>query len=259
MKLLIADDEMIERQVLYKILQKNLGEDCAVFQAENGREALKVYEEEKPEVVILDIEMPGIDGIEAAGQIRQQDEDCCIIFLTAYDDFSYAKRAIKVRALDYLLKPCDEQELMLVVEDAIHRRGKDLEMPDERAFLASEEEEDWPEDSGSVRLSQVATLIGSYLQRNYMFDISMQDAARAMNYSDAYFCKLFKQCFDRNFTSYLNRYRINEAKKMLKHSTANVKEIGKAVGYSNSNYFAKVFKRIEGQSPKEYRLDLSKK
>ena len=88
LRLLIADDEMIERQVLYKTLQKNLGDRCRIFQAANGREALKIYEEEKIQIAILDIEMPGINGIEAAQQIRQADKDCCIIFLTAFDEFS---------------------------------------------------------------------------------------------------------------------------------------------------------------------------
>ena len=214
--LLIADDEIIERQVLYKTLQKNLGDRCRIFQAANGREALKIYEEEKIQIAILDIEMPGINGIEAAQQIRQADKDCCIIFLTAFDEFSYAKKAITVRALDYLLKPYDEQELMLVVEEAMHiageqRQGEGHEDENEIPAPAGAEE---PEDGGHARLSKVTSLISQYIHENYMFDISMQDAARAMNYSEAYFCKLFKQCFDQNFTSYLTRYRIKEAKKM---------------------------------------------
>ena len=101
-RVLIADDEMIERAVLYKTLHKNLGDQCAIFQAENGREALRIYEEEKIQIAILDIEMPGINGIEAAQRIRETDKDCCIIFLTAFDEFSYAKKAIMIRALDYL-------------------------------------------------------------------------------------------------------------------------------------------------------------
>ena len=84
-RVLIADDEMIERAVLYKTLHKNLGDQCAIFQAENGREALRIYEEEKIQIAILDIEMPGINGIEAAQRIRETDKDCCIIFLTALD------------------------------------------------------------------------------------------------------------------------------------------------------------------------------
>ena len=256
LRLLIADDEMIERQVLYKTLQKNLGDRCRIFQAANGREALKIYEEEKIQIAILDIEMPGINGIEAAQQIRQADKDCCIIFLTAFDEFSYAKKAITVRALDYLLKPYDEQELMLVVEEAMHIAGEQRQSggdEDENENPVTADTED-PEDGGHARLSKVTSLISQYIHENYMFDISMQDAARAMNYSEAYFCKLFKQCFHKNFTSYLTEFRVAEAKKMLEEPTVNVKEIGKAVGYADSNYFAKVFKRITGQSPTEYRM-----
>ena len=84
-------------------------------------------------------------------------------------------------------------------------------------------------------------------------EISMQDAARMMNYSDAYFCKLFKQCFDQNFTSYLTGFRVNEAKKLLKDRSISVKDVSMQVGYYDSNYFAKVFKRITGMIPSEYR------
>ena len=104
-RVLIADDEMIERTILYRTIHKNLKDRCEIFQAENGREALEIYEREKTQIVILDIEMPGINGIEAAERIREKDRDTNIIFLTAYDEFSYAKKAITVRALDYLLKP----------------------------------------------------------------------------------------------------------------------------------------------------------
>ena len=259
-RVLIADDEMIERKVLYKTLTENLGDQCTIFQAENGREALRVYEEEKIQIAILDIEMPGITGIEAAQKIREQDGDCCIIFLTAFDEFAYAKSAITVRALDYLLKPYDEQELMLVLEEAMRLTEERMGEKAVREQTAggdgggTEASRDEGEDFGSLRLSRVAEIIDKYIHENYMFDISMQDMARMMNYSEAYFCKLFKQCFHKNFTSYLTEFRVAEAKKMLEEPTVNVKEIGKAVGYADSNYFAKVFKRITGQSPTEYRM-----
>ena len=118
-RLLVADDEMIERAVLVQLLEEELGDQCRIFQAENGREALEVYEKEKIQIAVLDIEMPGITGIEAAQRIREKDKDCCIIFLTAFDEFSYAKKAITIRALDYLLKPYDEKELLLVLDEAM--------------------------------------------------------------------------------------------------------------------------------------------
>ena len=103
------------------------------------------------------------------------------------------------------------------------------------------------------RLGQAAEKIRRYIQKNYMRDISMQDAARMMNYSDAYFCKLFKQCFDQNFTAYLARFRINEARRLLQDKNASVREVSMLVGYYDANYFAKVFKRIAGMNPSEYR------
>lgn len=69
--------------------------------------------------------MPGINGIQAAERIREKDKKCCIIFLTAFDEFAYAKKAITVRALDYLLKPWDEKELMLVLEEAMRMAGEE--------------------------------------------------------------------------------------------------------------------------------------
>lgn len=301
LRLLIADDEVIERKVLYKTLQKNVGDQCVIFQAENGRQALRVYEEEKIQIAILDIEMPGINGIEAAQKIREKDKECCIIFLTAFDEFSYAKKAITVRALDYLLKPYDEQELMLVVEEAMRLAAEFQANRQEAGYQADRpasgyqanrpasgyqasrpaaghqasqpagpgQKNELPEtglpvgddmeDGGQVRLSKVTEIISHYIETNYMYDISMQDLARHMNYSEAYFCKLFKQCFNKNFTSYLTEYRVVEAKRMLAMPTVNVKDIGRAVGYSDSNYFAKVFKRITGQSPTEYRLCIFQK
>ncbi len=285
-RLLIADDEKIEKMVLYKTIQKSLGNQCQIFEADNGREALEVYEREQIQIAVLDIEMPGINGIQAAEQIRKKDRECCIIFLTAFDEFSYAKKAIAVRALDYLLKPYEENELISVLEEAMrlvdeskarkqfvtdHSEKKASEKePVSRPFsdmegrdmaAESEIEEDvggTDRDSSNTRLYMVSEKIEEYIKENYRQDISMQDAARAMNYSETYFCKLFKQCFGKNFTSYLTEYRVTEAKKLLIEPMANVRDIGKAVGYGDSNYFAKVFKRITGHSPTEYRMNVYK-
>ena len=110
-----------------------------------------------------------------------------------------------------------------------------------------------PKDPETERMNQVAEKIRTYIRENYMNEISMQDAARQFNYSDAYFCKLFKQCFDQNFTAYLARFRINEARRLLQDKNASVREVSMLVGYYDANYFAKVFKRIAGMNPSEYR------
>ena len=88
---------------------------------------------------------------------------------------------------------------------------------------------------------------------------AMQDAAAALRYSDAYFCKLFKQCFKVNFSAYLNEYRVSKARQLILDPRLSLKDIGAAVGYSDANYFTRVFKRLTGQTPSEYRVAAAEK
>lgn len=275
-RILIAEDEFIERMVLKKMLEKKFGDQCEVLEAENGTKALEIFRSTDIHIVILDIEMPGIKGIQAAEIMRKEKQGFCIIFLTAYDKFEYAKKAIAVRAMDYLLKPYSERELISVVDEAIHLTEKyeknHPETEDEASAAAEESDfalmEDYSQtlltDGGTgeispSRLNVLVAMMEEYIKKNFMHEISMQDAARAINYSDAYFSKMFKQQFGLNFTAYLTEYRIEEAKKLLRQPTVSVKDIGARVGYPDSNYFARVFRRMNGGSPSEYRMECLKK
>ena len=252
-QILVAEDESIERRVLCKNLREHLGSRCQVLEAKNGREALEQFTQHHPQVAILDIEMPGMSGLEAARQIRRSGIPCMILFLTAFDKFSYAREAINLRALDYLLKPYDERELILSVEEALYlydHRGEDKGT----RVLSGELSAPREEDHTTLRLSQVREIIEGYIREHYTEELSMQDVARVMNYSDAYFCKLFKQCFKVNFSAYLNEYRISRAKELLQTTRLNVREISIACGYSDANYFARVFKRVTGMTPSEFRV-----
>ncbi len=242
-KVLIADDEHLERQVLTATLKKHLGEDCVFLEAENGREAIRLARAENVHVAVLDVEMPGMNGLEAAAAIKEADEGCQIIFLTAFDDFQYARSAIQVRALDYLLKPWDKNEVLSVVEEALRLADRERRT-EERDIL----------ESSTDRSELVSERILRFVKDNYMRDISMHDAAGTLGYSDAYFSKLFKQLFDKNFTTYLTEYRMDRARELLEGTERNIKEVGEAVGYYDSNYFTKVFKRYLGVLPSEYRL-----
>ena len=88
---------------------------------------MALYREKHIQIAILDIEMPGINGIQAAEEIRRCDPDCCIIFLTAFDDFHYARQAVHVRAMEYLLKPYTERELLDVLDEAVRLTRRRLE------------------------------------------------------------------------------------------------------------------------------------
>ena len=253
-KLLVAEDEMIERKVLCRTLQKYLGDLILLCEARNGREAWEIFQRESPQVAVLDIEMPGMTGLEVARKIRESGKPCGILFLTGYDKFAYARQAISVRALDYLLKPYNEQELVFAVEDAIRQMAvQPLPRPAPAPTdlpLHREEDED-------ARMALIRAEMYAFVEAHYQEDISMQDAAAALRYSDAYFCKLFKQCFKVNFSAYLNQFRVDRARQMIQDPRLSLKEVSTACGYTDSNYFTRVFKRLTGQTPTEDRNALT--
>ena len=233
MNLLIADDENLELKVLEKTVKKHFVDELEIFASSNGRKASQICDEVKPDIALLDIEMPGMNGIELAKYIKEKYTNCIIIFITAYDRFDYAIEAIHIKAFDYLLKPWKEERLCELINTAIEN-------------VRSMQKTD------SIVHSQ-KDVIKDYIERNYKKDISAKDVAGILGYSDVYFSKVFKQLFDDNFINYLTKIRIDRAKVLLKDVSFNIKEVGKSVGYADSNYFTKVFKRSIGISPSEYR------
>ena len=271
-RVLLVDDEQIERMALAKKIDRYYGDKVNIYQAVNGREAVAMCSEQKNDIIIMDISMPEMNGVMAAKYIRQMDDKCSIVFLSAYDDFEYARNAIKVKALDYLLKPCDINDLLAVMDMAIQKLDKEnvfngnsisgKEQNKETEICGSNANnvrENRPKRTDNVRNSDEQTTVKylkEYVENNYIYDITMQEAAEEMGYSDAYFSKLFKQYFNQNFTAYLTEYRIKKAKELLGNTNNSIKDISRMVGYTDSNYFAKIFKRIVGEIPSKYRENL---
>ena len=233
MNLLIADDENLELKVLEKTIKKHFVDELEIFASSNGRKASQICDEVKPDIALLDIEMPGMNGIELAKYIKEKYANCIIIFITAYDRFDYAIEAMHIKAFDYLLKPWKEERLCELIDTAIEN-VRSMQKTD--GIVHSQKD-----------------VIKDYIERNYKKDISAKDVAGILGYSDVYFSKVFKQLFDDNFINYLTKIRIDRAKVLLKDVSFNIKEVGKSVGYADSNYFTKVFKRSIGMSPSEYR------
>ena len=247
-KILIADDEPIERTIIERMIARNFSENVQIVKAVNGREAVELYAKEQCQIALLDIEMPGMNGLDAADEIRKIDKDAVIIFVTAFDEFDYAKRAIQVHALEYLLKPLSEEELTANLEEAIYLTQK----TDKKQSAARVDSQDNHHEN--IKMNAVAETIRNYIATHYKEDISLQDVAGSLNYSDAYFCKIFKQCFNKSFLVYLTEYRVERAKVLLADMSINIKDVSAEVGYRDSNYFARVFKRSEGITPTDYRL-----
>jgi len=135
---LVADDEVLERKAMLHILAGvDTDESIAVREAVNGLEALKLAQESKPDIVFLDIRMPGMDGLGVAEQLSLLSDPPIVIMVTAYDHFTYARTALRFGVFDYLLKPASTEDVRSVFRRALHaiaerRRDAARRMADQR-------------------------------------------------------------------------------------------------------------------------------
>lgn len=123
MNVIIVDDEMIERKAMKKFIQESFSYIQVVGEAANGRVAIELANELKPDLMLMDIKMPGIDGLEAIRQIRTQHPSIKFIMVSAFDSFQYAKEAMKEGVKEYILKPSKKEETL----GAILRVCKEIE------------------------------------------------------------------------------------------------------------------------------------
>jgi len=134
-QILLADDEGIVIDALRFIVEKNFKNQCKVNHAMTGRSVIEQAEKLKPDIIIMDIQMPGINGIEAMKEIRKRDSNVIFIVMTAYDKFNYAKEAINLGVMEYLTKPVNQSVVVNVLKKAMDqidqermKRSNDLQI-----------------------------------------------------------------------------------------------------------------------------------
>lgn len=245
-KILLVDDEALEREALKIIIEESFSNAKVVGEARFGRESIELNEELNPDIILMDIKMPGINGIEATKIIKDKNKDKYIIILTAYDEFAFAQNAIKAGANDYLLKPARPEEVVAAIEKCIKEIEKDLLIEEESSKDNTVELED---KCNSREIQRVL----EYIAENVTNNISLEEAAKVANMSSFYLSKLFKKEMGINFVTYISMQKIQEAKKWLLDTDEPIGNIAMELGYNEPNYFSKVFKRIEGMTPTTYR------
>ncbi|MCM3767804.1 response regulator [Neobacillus niacini] len=255
-KLLIVDDEMLERRVLKMIISTKINTVEIVGEAENGRKAIQLSEQFAPDIIIMDIKMPGVDGIEAVKIIKQQNKDVKIIMLSAFNTFEYARQVMQQGVKEYLVKPARKDELVTAIERVVSELEKEnQEKEEQRSILEKLQRErvpgetDWQLHSDHRKMQKVK----SFIEDHFTKTISLEDAAEYVDISPYYLSKLFKEQFSINFIDYVTQLRVERAKELMKNPDRSLKEICYDVGYKDPNYFSRVFKKITGFSPSEYR------
>ncbi|MCI5573706.1 MAG: response regulator [Faecalibacterium prausnitzii] len=259
-RLLIADDEQLEREALVDMVNRRFMEQEVVLHvAENGRKAADTAILWEADLILMDIEMPGMNGLDAARAVMSQRPDCRVIFVTAYSLFQYAHEAVHLGACDYLLKPVDPDELEASIRRAIRQIETERKlhalapMPQEPETPAPGADAAPREEPGNNQAALVMAHVRRYLEDNYMFDISLDSVGEILHISPAYLSAQFKKYQKMNFLDCLTELRINAAKELLSDPFRSSAEVASMVGYEDASYFARAFKKRTGVTPTQYR------
>lgn len=268
---LIVDDEQWAREVIrLSVMWEKVG--CRVARlCDSGRVALKEAKQVRPAVILLDIEMPGMTGLDFLEHHRHAFPDSKVIVVSGYSQFEYAQCALRYGAYDYLLKPIDEEHLTRVVERAVseirttvaHRRKqrstesalqrmKTTRFFETGADVGSEDQKR-DTDADGITDQRVLQAVDA-VRRSLAAPPTLSEVAAAVGLSPSYFSELFSAQMGRSYAHTIILERISHAQHLLSDTWMRIGEVGELVGYPNSNYFSRMFRRHTGMLPSEYRL-----
>ena len=241
LNVLLVDDEIIIRQGFIKLFDWQ-AHDCQVIgQASDGLEALSKIDELKPDIVIMDINIPIMNGLKVIELSRIKHPDTAFVIVSGYDDFSYCRQALKLKITDYILKPVNYEEF-----------GNCIDNLKISLFESKKENKD------SQQKDRMIVSITKYLQNHLQEDVSLNVLAQEFHLNAQYISQLFKSEIGVGFLTYLTNIRIEHAKKLLLSTDDAISDISDQCGYNDYRVFNKVFKKKEGITPSQFRRDFLK-
>lgn len=234
--LLIVDDEAKIRNGIYTYIHLNAEWLGNIYTAENGEEALEMIYKYRPDVMLLDVQMPVKNGFEVMAEAIAAKVCPKTIILSGYDEFEYAQKAIRLGALDYILKPCRPDEIIKKIKEVLNIK-----------------EEESPGEGDEEETNPIIEAAKRYITEHYKEDLSLAMVAENAKVTAPYISTLFTKYEHCGFIEYLNQYRVERAKLFLRDYGLKTYEVAYKVGFKDEKYFSKVFKKITGMSPSEFR------
>lgn len=261
-KLLIADDEPHIRAGLSSLdWEKIHVKVCGI--ANNGKEAIDMAGILVPDIILTDIRMPIVDGLNMAEKILAENENCVIIFLSGYEDFEYVKRALKMGACDYLLKPADPEEILACCRQALKRlrdRREHRQIFDElKSIVTGTEDREREGESGGKEGKINTKEIVLYIESHYQEELVLNDLSKQYHFNAIYINRMLKRDTGYTFLEILNNKRMAVAVRLLEDTQLKVNQIAERVGIPDQRYFSTLFKKYFQCSPREYRQRMREK
>lgn len=236
LRVLLVDDEIVIREGFKKLFDWE-AHDCEVVgEAADGMEALTQIDALLPDVVIMDINIPIMNGLKVVQMSKMKHPDMAFVIVSGYDDFSYCREALRLQITDYILKPVNYEEFGTCIDNL-------------KISIFENNHMGQPDDEGE----QMIVGIVRYMQEHLKEEISLNVLAEEFHLSAQYISQLFKNEIGVNFLTYLTNIRMEHAKKLLLSTDYAVTEVAERSGYTDYRVFTKAFKKAEGVTPSQYR------
>lgn len=260
-RIVIADDEWMIREGVKTTLPWDEMNCEIVGEAADGLSAWEQIESTAPDIVLTDIRMPGLNGLDLASQVAKHYPQVRVIFLTGFNDFEYARQAVKLGAFDYVLKPTNPEELVKTLESVKLEIDKERSLMNhlrelEQQVLQLTQEAEDQDPVPVVKDKYDLYKVDEFLEEHYAEEISLHEVASLLHMSEGHFCRLFKKQTGRNFLEHLTQFRIEKAKPLLRDLRLKMYEVAEKVGYKDSRYFSQIYRKVTGETPSDYRKKL---
>ncbi|NGM84697.1 response regulator [Paenibacillus sp. 7124] len=241
-KLLIVDDEWMISDSLRSMEEWKERNIEVVGTAASGREALQWVEQEDLDMILTDIHMPDMSGLELLQRLYETKPGINVILISGYEEFTYACTALRYQAKGYVTKPIDTDELFSIVDSLLDAETKNGE-------------ESGDAESPKTYHEAIVERAITYMKTNLDKPLSLKRTAEEVHLTPHYFGQVFKTVTGETFVNYLTGLRMEKACLLLKNPELKQYEICESIGYPDTKYFAKVFTKCFGMSPREYRRD----
>lgn len=235
-KVMIVEDEKVIREGLKTLLEDTIKGYTVLWEAPDGVRALEIIEIEVPDLVITDVRMPKMNGIDFIRFLNQKYKDIPILIISGYDDYVYVREALKLGVDDYLLKPISRYELASTLSHILENKLKKNNQDNL--------------DDGLHTINEIKKIIKDNLEK----ELSLEFISHMLGLHPNYISNLFSKHTKGKLSDYISEQRILKAKELLMNTNLKVYDIAFLSGYTNPKYFSSVFKKKTGHTPQTYRL-----
>ncbi|MGM9599556.1 MAG: response regulator, partial [Faecousia sp.] len=226
LRVLLVDDEIMIREGFKRLFDWEAHDCLIVGEAADGMEALTQIDNLKPDIVIMDINIPIMNGLKVIQLSRIKHSNTAFVIVSGYDDFSYCREALRLQITDYILKPVNYEEFGTCIDNL------KISLFEQRVSA---------EDSPEKQEERTISGITRYLQEHLAEEMSLSVLAEEFHLNPQYISQLFKNEIGVNFLSYLTNIRMEKAKKLLLSTSLSVAEVAEQSGYGDYRVFTKVF------------------